>query len=74
MKQARLYGDYDLRVDDVEIPEPGAGQVLVKVAFCGICAFWITSALRGWLKDDVQAGATCTRTMASCNGQPRPTH
>ena len=24
-------------IEDVPIPEPGPGEVLVKVAFCGIC-------------------------------------
>ncbi|HEX3284147.1 MAG TPA: zinc-binding dehydrogenase, partial [Mycobacterium sp.] len=26
-----------LAVVDVPVPEPGPGEVLVKIAFCGIC-------------------------------------
>ena len=33
----RFHGKKDLRLDTVEIPEPGRGQVLVKVRVCGIC-------------------------------------
>ena len=28
----------DVRVDEVPIPEPGPGQVLVRIAACGVCA------------------------------------
>ncbi|MGY4649014.1 zinc-binding dehydrogenase [Mycobacterium sp. URHB0021] len=38
MRAERFYGDSrTIAVEDVPIPEPGPGQVLVKVAFCGIC-------------------------------------
>ena len=37
MKAARLYGVEDVRIDDVDEPEPGPGEVLVDVAACGIC-------------------------------------
>ncbi len=29
--------DWELRIDDVETPTPGSGQVLTKVLSCGIC-------------------------------------
>jgi threonine dehydrogenase-like Zn-dependent dehydrogenase len=29
--------NWQLRVDDVPVPEPGPGQVLTKVLACGIC-------------------------------------
>lgn len=38
MRAQRLYTDTGkIAVEDVPIPEPGPGEVLVKVAFCGIC-------------------------------------
>jgi D-arabinose 1-dehydrogenase-like Zn-dependent alcohol dehydrogenase len=38
MRAERFYADSNtIAVEDVPIPEPGPGEVLVKVAFCGIC-------------------------------------
>jgi (R,R)-butanediol dehydrogenase / meso-butanediol dehydrogenase / diacetyl reductase len=37
MKAARYYGRRDLRVEDVEMPQIKAGQVLVEIEWCGIC-------------------------------------
>ncbi|WP_183155225.1 alcohol dehydrogenase catalytic domain-containing protein, partial [Mycobacterium persicum] len=38
MRAERFYANTKKVVlEDVPIPEPGAGEVLVKVAFCGIC-------------------------------------
>ncbi|WP_068084066.1 galactitol-1-phosphate 5-dehydrogenase [Polycladidibacter stylochi] len=37
MKAAQLHANCDLRVDEVDTPRPAAGEVLVKVAYCGIC-------------------------------------
>ena len=38
MRAERFYADTKtIAVEDVPIPEPDAGEVLVKVAFCGIC-------------------------------------
>lgn len=38
MRAQRFYADSKtFAVEDVPIPEPGPGEVLVKVAFCGIC-------------------------------------
>lgn len=38
MRAERFYADTQKVVlEDVPIPQPGAGEVLVKVAFCGIC-------------------------------------
>jgi hypothetical protein len=37
MRAERFYADTKtVAVEDVPIPEPGPGEVLVKVAFCGI--------------------------------------
>ena len=38
MRALRFHAARDLRIEDVpEPPEPGAGQVLIRVATCGIC-------------------------------------
>ena len=37
MKAALLYGDEDIRYEDVEVPEVKAGMVKVRVRACGIC-------------------------------------
>lgn len=37
LKAALLRGPYDLEIIDLEKPEPGPGQVLIRVRRCGIC-------------------------------------
>ena len=38
MRAERFYADTKtIALEDIPIPEPGPGEVLVKVAFCGIC-------------------------------------
>lgn len=37
MKAAVLFGENDLRVTNVEVPEPGPFEVLIKVMACAIC-------------------------------------
>lgn len=35
MKAARYYGNHDIRIDQVEEPTPGEGQIIVDVEWCG---------------------------------------
>mgnify|MGYP002719669959 CR=1 FL=1 len=37
MKAARFYDRGDIRIEDIQEPTAAAGEVLVKVAWCGIC-------------------------------------
>lgn len=37
MKQVRLHGPEDVRLDEVPEPEPGPHDVVLRVAACGIC-------------------------------------
>lgn len=37
MKLARVHGVTDVRLDDVPVPNPGPGDVLIQVQACGIC-------------------------------------
>jgi len=38
MLAAVLYDFNDLRLEDVPMPEPGPGEVVVKIKACGFCA------------------------------------
>lgn len=37
MRAARLHGIRDLRVEEIPVPEPGPGQLLVRIEACGVC-------------------------------------
>jgi L-iditol 2-dehydrogenase len=37
MKVARYYSRQDIRLEEVPVPEIGAGEILVRVAACGLC-------------------------------------
>ncbi len=37
MRAARWHGRGDVRIEDVPIPHPGPGEVLLRVSWCGIC-------------------------------------
>lgn len=37
MKRAQIHGPDDLRIDDVEAPQPGPRDVVLSVGACGIC-------------------------------------
>lgn len=37
MRAAVLHGIGDLRVEEIPTPEPGPGEVLIRVAVCGVC-------------------------------------
>jgi (R,R)-butanediol dehydrogenase / meso-butanediol dehydrogenase / diacetyl reductase len=37
MRQIRVHGPNDWRLDDIPVPEPGQRDALVRIAVCGIC-------------------------------------
>ncbi|POX45748.1 butanediol dehydrogenase [Streptomyces sp. Ru72] len=37
MQAAVWYGARDVRIAEVDVPTPGRGEVLIEVAYCGIC-------------------------------------
>lgn len=37
MKAARWYSEKDIRVEEIEVPEVTAGEVMIEVDWCGIC-------------------------------------
>ena len=51
MKAMRLYGQHNLRMEDLPIPSCGPGQVLVKTLFCGVCGSDPPRVLDGELKN-----------------------
>ena len=38
MRAVRTYGPRDYRVEEVPVPEPGPGELLIEVGAVGICA------------------------------------
>jgi hypothetical protein len=37
MKALRIHGKEDLRLEDIQTPQCGDGQIMIKPAWCGIC-------------------------------------
>lgn len=48
MKAVRIYGEGDVRVEDVAIEEPKDNQVQIKVKYCGICGSDLHAYQIGW--------------------------
>ena len=48
MKSVRIYGEHDIRVEDVPVRSPAPDQVRIKVKFCGICGSDLHAYLQGW--------------------------
>lgn len=47
MKAARWHGVKDIRVEDIDTPTPGPGEVAIKVAWTGICGSDLHEYLAG---------------------------
>ncbi len=67
MKAANYYSKEDIRIDDCEPVQPQAGQVRLKIAYCGICG----SDLHAWhgkmdhrLKPPQPVGHECSGEVA----------
>ena len=67
MRQAFLYDDFDLRIDDIKEPEPGDGEVQVQIGFGGICKD-LTRCMK-LAHAGMQAAVIYIPTMALLNGQ-----
>lgn len=52
MKAARLYGPGDMRIDEIPMPQPKAGEVLLQVLSVGICGSDVHYFLDGGIGDD----------------------
>jgi threonine dehydrogenase-like Zn-dependent dehydrogenase len=47
MKQIRVHGPNDVRLDELPAPEPGPRDALVRIAACGICGTDVSYVHRG---------------------------
>jgi (R,R)-butanediol dehydrogenase/meso-butanediol dehydrogenase/diacetyl reductase len=47
MKAARWHVRGDVRIEDVRQPEPGPGELLLRVSWCGICGTDVEEYLAG---------------------------
>ena len=47
MRAVRYYGQKDIRVEDIDAPVAGKGQVLIDIAWCGICGTDLHEYLEG---------------------------
>ena len=47
MKAVFLYGANDLRCEDIPVPSPGAGELLVRIRVCGLCGTDIAKVRSG---------------------------
>ncbi|MCC6312805.1 MAG: alcohol dehydrogenase catalytic domain-containing protein [Thermomicrobiales bacterium] len=67
MLAVRTYGPRDYRVEEVPVPKPGPGEVLIEVEACGICAsdmkcftggdlFWGKDGSGGYVEGPCTAG------------------
>jgi len=52
MRAARYYGNQDVRIDEIDAPSPGPGEVLIDVDACGICGSDLSEYLYGPRRDD----------------------
>lgn len=43
MKALRIHGKEDLRLEDIQSPQCGVGQIMIKPAWCGICGTGLSS-------------------------------
>ena len=51
MKAARIHEDLTLRLDDIDTPAPGRGEVLVRIQAAGVCGTDL-HILDGMIKPD----------------------
>lgn len=64
MKKAIYYSIRDVRVEDVPEPQPGAGEVKVKVKYCGICGSDLHEYLHGPFPESPFGHEACGEIVA----------
>lgn len=65
MRAVVYRGKDDLRVEDVPVPEPGAGEMLVRVDACGICPTDLKKIQKGLLPGPRVFGHEIAGTVAA---------
>ena len=71
MKAVVYHGKGDLRVEDVPVPEPGPGEMLVQVDACGICPTDLKKIERGLLPGPRIFGHEIAGTVAGLGAGTR---
>jgi (R,R)-butanediol dehydrogenase/meso-butanediol dehydrogenase/diacetyl reductase len=65
MQSAVYRSPGDIGVEDRAVPEPGPGEVLVEVSFCGICGSDLHIMIEGWGKPGSTGGHEYTGIVAA---------
>ena len=71
MKAVVYHGKGDLRVEDVPVPEPGPGEMLVRVDACGICPTDLKKIEKGLLPGPRIFGHEIAGTVAALGSGTR---
>jgi L-iditol 2-dehydrogenase len=64
MKAAVYYGKEDLRLEEIPVPEPGPGEMLLRVDACGICPTDLKKIQKGLLPGPRVFGHETAGTVA----------
>lgn len=65
MKAVKIKGPWELGLEDVPVPDPGPGEVLIKVKYCGICGSDLHIFHLG-MPEGLVLGHELTGTVAGC--------
>ncbi|MCK9274800.1 MAG: zinc-binding dehydrogenase [Syntrophales bacterium] len=68
MKKAVYYGIRDVRVEDVEEPKAGKGEIKVKVKYCGICGSDLHEYLHGLFPESPFGHEVCGEVVETGPG------
>lgn len=68
MRAAFLYGAGDLRCEEVPRPEPGEGEILIKIKYCGLCGTDILKIREGGIPLPAVLGHEIAGVVASTGG------
>jgi (R,R)-butanediol dehydrogenase/meso-butanediol dehydrogenase/diacetyl reductase len=63
MRVAVIEGPGRISVREVDLPDPGPCEVLIKVAWCGICGTDLHGALEGWMPAGTVGGHEWSGTV-----------
>jgi (R,R)-butanediol dehydrogenase/meso-butanediol dehydrogenase/diacetyl reductase len=66
VKAAVFYGEKDVRIEDVDNPPPGRGEVLVSPVYCGICGTDVDAWNRGMYAPGVVLGHEFSARVVEC--------
>jgi (R,R)-butanediol dehydrogenase/meso-butanediol dehydrogenase/diacetyl reductase len=64
MKKVIYHGIRDIRVEEVEEPQPGKGEVKIKIKYCGICGSDLHEYLHGLFPESPFGHEACGEIVA----------